>query len=158
MSFKQGTWLTGAGVGLPVQVVHGDVAASNLLADERSGEVTAVLDFDIAGADLRVQDLVVGLKQSGALEAPDWQRRATALVRGYCGAREASAAARSRGNWRTDSGSGAGCGDALRPSRLPARRKAVRRSTWRVHDLATCGAHTDRCRDAKRMEQHDELR
>jgi len=63
MSFKQGTWRTWAGAGLPVQVVHGDVAASNLLADERSGEVTAVLDFEIAGAGLRVQDLVVGLKQ-----------------------------------------------------------------------------------------------
>jgi len=88
MSFKQGTWLTGAGVGLPVQVVHGDVAASNMLADERTGEVTAMLDFEIAGADLRVQDLVVGLKQSGALDAQDWQHRAAALARGYCGARE----------------------------------------------------------------------
>jgi homoserine kinase type II len=86
--FQQGTWLTGAGAGLPVQVVHGDVAASNVLADERTGEVTAVLDFEIAGADLRVQDLVVGLKQSGALDPPDWRRRAAALARGYCGARE----------------------------------------------------------------------
>jgi hypothetical protein len=34
--FQQGTWLSGAGAGLPVQVVHGDVAASNMLADERS--------------------------------------------------------------------------------------------------------------------------
>jgi homoserine kinase type II len=86
--FEQGTWLTGAGAGLPVQVVHGDVAASNMLADERTGAVTAMLDFEIAGADLRVQDLVVGLKQSGALDAPDWQRRAAALARGYCSARE----------------------------------------------------------------------
>jgi homoserine kinase type II len=37
--------------GLPVQVVHGDLAASNLLADERTGEITAVLDFEIAGLD-----------------------------------------------------------------------------------------------------------
>jgi homoserine kinase type II len=86
--FQQGTWLTGAGVGLPVQVVHGDVAASNVLADERTGEVTAMLDFEIAGADLRVQDLVVGLKQSGALDAPDWQRRAGAMASGYCSAQE----------------------------------------------------------------------
>ncbi|MGH3305601.1 MAG: phosphotransferase, partial [Streptosporangiaceae bacterium] len=71
-----------------VQVVHGDVAASNVLADERTGEVTAMLDFEIAGADLRVQDLVVGLKQSDALDAPDWQHRAAALARGYCGDQE----------------------------------------------------------------------
>jgi homoserine kinase type II len=94
--FEQGTWLAGAGAGLPVQVVHGDVAASNVLADERTGELTAMLDFEIAGADLRVQDLVVGLKQSGALDSPEWQRRVGALARGYCGAQqltEAEAAA-----------------------------------------------------------------
>jgi homoserine kinase type II len=96
MGFEQGTWLTGAGAGLPVQVVHGDVAASNMLADERTGEVTAMLDFEIAGADLRVQDLVVGLKHSGALDSPKWQGRAGALARGYCAAQqliEAEAAA-----------------------------------------------------------------
>jgi homoserine kinase type II len=86
--FEQGAWLTGAGAGLRIQVVHGDLAASNVLADERTGEVTAVLDFEIAGADLRVQDLVVGLKQSGALDAPDWQRRTAALARGYCDVQE----------------------------------------------------------------------
>ena len=77
-----------ASAGLPVQIVHGDVGASNVLADERTGAVTAILDFEIAGAELRVQDLVVGLTHSGALDAPDWQRRAAALARGYCGARE----------------------------------------------------------------------
>ncbi len=90
--FAQGAWLTGAGAALPVQVVHGDLAASNVLADERTGKVTAMLDFEIAGADLRVQDLVVGLKHSYALDAPDWQRRTVALARGYCGARELSPA------------------------------------------------------------------
>jgi homoserine kinase type II len=35
-----------------------------------------------------VQDLVVGLKQSGALDAPDWQRRAGAMASGYCSAQE----------------------------------------------------------------------
>lgn len=88
MGFEQGTWLTGAGTGLPVQVVHGDMAASNMLTDERTGEVTAVLDFEIAGAELRVQDLVVGLKQSAVLDAPDWQYRVAALARGYCSAQE----------------------------------------------------------------------
>jgi homoserine kinase type II len=81
--FEQGTWLTGVGAGLPVQVVHGDVAASNVLADQGTGAVTAMLDFEIAGAELRVQDFVVALKQSGALDAPDWQRRVVALARGY---------------------------------------------------------------------------
>jgi homoserine kinase type II len=73
--FEQGMWLTGVGADLPVQVVHGDVAASNVLADEHTGQVIAMLDFEIAGADLRVQDLVVGLKQSGALDTSDWQRQ-----------------------------------------------------------------------------------
>lgn len=86
--FEQGAWLAGVGAGLPVQVVHGDLAASNVLADERTGEVTAMLDFEIAGADLRVQDLVVGLMQSGALDTPDWQQRSAALARGYCDAQE----------------------------------------------------------------------
>ncbi len=90
--FEHGTWLTGVlrpgARSLPVQVVHGDPAASNVLADEDTGEVTAVLDFEIAGAELRVQDLVVALKQSDALDAPDWQRRAAALARGYRSAQE----------------------------------------------------------------------
>jgi homoserine kinase type II len=83
-----GTAPTVASPGLPVQVVHGDLSASNLLADEQTGAVTAVLDFEIAGADLRIQDLVVGLKQSVALEAADWQRPVAALFRGYSSARE----------------------------------------------------------------------
>jgi homoserine kinase type II len=86
--FEHGTWLTGVGAGLPVQVVHGDPAPSNVLADEGTGVVTAMLDFEIAGAELRVQDLVVALKQSGALDAPDWQQRAAALARGYRSAQE----------------------------------------------------------------------
>jgi homoserine kinase type II len=88
MSFEPASWLARADPGLPVQVVHGDVAASNVLADERTGEVTAVLDFEIAGADLRVQDLVVGLRHSGALTGPGWQRRTAALARGYRGVQE----------------------------------------------------------------------
>ncbi len=86
--FEHGVWLTGIGAGLPVQVVHGDVAASNVLTAEDTGQVTAILDFEIAGADLRVQDLVVALKQSEALDAPDWQRRVAALAGGYRSAQE----------------------------------------------------------------------
>jgi homoserine kinase type II len=88
VGFEHGMWLTGVGAGLPVQVVHGDAAASNVLADEHTGAVTAILDFEIAGAELRVQDLVVALKQSAALDAPDWRRRAVALARGYRSAQE----------------------------------------------------------------------
>ena len=70
--------------GLPVQVVHGDVGGSNTLVHERSGAVTALLDFEIAGADFRVQDLVVGLLHSGALEGAGWRARTSALAGGFC--------------------------------------------------------------------------
>ena len=55
------------GADLPIQVVHGDLGASNTLVDERTGETTGVLDFELAGPDARVQDLLVGLLLSGAL-------------------------------------------------------------------------------------------
>src|SRR6266702_28273 len=38
---------------------------------------------ELAGPDVRVQDLLVGLLLSGALAGPGWARRAAALVRGY---------------------------------------------------------------------------
>ena len=72
-----------AGEALPVQVVHGDLGASNALVDERTGEVTGVLDFELAGPEARVQDLLIGLLLSGALAGPGWARRAAALVRGH---------------------------------------------------------------------------
>jgi homoserine kinase type II len=67
----------------PSQVVHGDFAASNMLADPATGAVTAVLDFEISGADLRAQDLVAALVQTGALDGPDWEDRVAALAAGY---------------------------------------------------------------------------
>ena len=45
--------------------------------------MTGVLDFELAGPDARVQDLLVGLLLSGALAGPGWARRAAALVRGH---------------------------------------------------------------------------
>jgi len=72
-----------AGEDLPVQVVHGDLGASNALVDERTGQMTGVLDFEMAGPDARVQDLLIGLLLSGALAGPGWARRAAALVRGH---------------------------------------------------------------------------
>lgn len=68
---------------LPVQVVHGDLAASNMLADPRSGRVTAILDFEIAGTDFRAQDIVVMLYSTGALDGPEWEQHAAALIAGF---------------------------------------------------------------------------
>jgi Ser/Thr protein kinase RdoA (MazF antagonist) len=45
--------------------------------------VNGLLDFELAGTDYRVQDLVAALLLSGALEGPDWHRRVAALVRGH---------------------------------------------------------------------------
>ena len=67
---------------LPVQVVHGDLGPSNVLVNKQTGELTGLLDFEIAGADFRVQDLVAALLLSGALEGCQWESRAAALVRG----------------------------------------------------------------------------
>jgi homoserine kinase type II len=79
-------WARCAARRLPVQVVHGDLGPSNILVDEDSGELTGILDFEIAGPDCRVQDLVAALLLSGALEGQDWPTRATALIRGVSGA------------------------------------------------------------------------
>ena len=85
-------WWAGAAGTLPVQVVHGDLAASNVLADPDAGQVTALLDFEIAGADFRVQDFLVALHQSGALGAAQWQRRTAAFLRGHASVRQLSRA------------------------------------------------------------------
>ena len=76
-------WAPETGGDLPVQVVHGDLGASNVLVDERTGEVTGVLDFELAGPGRRIQDLMAALLLSGALAGPGWARRAAALVRGH---------------------------------------------------------------------------
>ena len=44
---------------LPQQIIHGDFDRSNVLMND--GSITAILDFDIAGPDLRLLDLVVAL-------------------------------------------------------------------------------------------------
>jgi Ser/Thr protein kinase RdoA (MazF antagonist) len=76
-------WWDTSGENLPVQVVHGDPAASNTLADPRSGRVTAILDFEFAGTDFRAQDIVVALYSSGALDGPGWKLRAAPLIAGF---------------------------------------------------------------------------
>jgi homoserine kinase type II len=79
-------WHRSAATRLPIQVVHGDIGASNVLVDEESGRLTGILDFEIAGADYRVQDLVATLLLTGALEGAAWPARAAALMRGVVGA------------------------------------------------------------------------
>ena len=47
---------------LPRQIVHGDFALGNLLVSR--GRVTGVLDFEIAGVDLRLTEVAAALTQS----------------------------------------------------------------------------------------------
>ena len=88
---RTGRWWPAA-AGLPVQVIHGDLAPSNMLAARQTGEVTGLLDFEFAGAGFRVQDLLAALYNSPALDAPDWPQVTTAVVRGWVSARPLEAA------------------------------------------------------------------
>ena len=78
---KAGRWWPGTD-DLPAQVIHGDLAPSNMLADPDTGEVTGLLDFELAGAGFGVQDILAALYNSTALSAPDWPRRTAAFLRG----------------------------------------------------------------------------
>ncbi|WP_027345964.1 phosphotransferase enzyme family protein [Hamadaea tsunoensis] len=67
---------------LPVQIIHGDMAASNVLVED--GRVSAVLDFEIAGADLRVTDLVGAILQcTDGWWEPGGTEQAEIFLRGY---------------------------------------------------------------------------
>jgi len=68
--------------GLPPQVIHGDLAPSNVLVDSDTGEVAGLLDFELAGVGFRVQDILAALYNSAALRAPDWPDRTAAFLRG----------------------------------------------------------------------------
>ena len=83
---RAGRWWPGA-AGLPAQVVHGDLAPSNVLADPGPGEITGLLDFELAGAGFRVQDVLAALYNSTALRAPGWPRRTGAFLRGCASVR-----------------------------------------------------------------------
>jgi homoserine kinase type II len=83
---RAGRWWPGTR-SLPAQVIHGDLAPSNVLADPDTGEVTGLLDFELAGAGFRVQDILAALCNSTALRAPDWPRRTAAFLRGYASVR-----------------------------------------------------------------------
>jgi homoserine kinase type II len=68
---------------LPVQIVHGDLATSNVLIGA-DGQVSAVLDFEVAGLDLRVTDLVAGLSMAVDWEEPERAaEQESAFRRGY---------------------------------------------------------------------------
>lgn len=83
---RAGRWWPGAGA-LPTQVIHGDLAPGNVLADPDTGQVTGVLDFELAGAGFRVQDILAALYNSAALGAPDWPRRTAAFWHGCASVR-----------------------------------------------------------------------
>jgi homoserine kinase type II len=67
---------------LPCQIIHGDLALSNLLMTD--GRVSAVLDWEIAGWDMRVNDVVGALMTStGNPEDAQWPARVDAFHSGY---------------------------------------------------------------------------
>ncbi|MFI7455040.1 phosphotransferase enzyme family protein [Nonomuraea sp. NPDC049714] len=84
-------WSAGCGA-LPTQVIHGDLAAWNVLVDEDTGEVSGLLDFEFAGVGFLVQDVMAALFYSGALESRDWQLGTAAFLRGYASVRPLDAA------------------------------------------------------------------
>jgi len=88
---RAGRWWPGTD-GLPPQVIHGDLTPANLLADPDTGEVTGLLDFELAGAGFRVQDVMAALYHSTALTTPDWPRRTAAFLRGCSLARRLESA------------------------------------------------------------------
>jgi Ser/Thr protein kinase RdoA (MazF antagonist) len=67
---------------LPNQVVHADLAASNVLVSPDTGAVTGVLDFELAGYWIRAIELAVVLALSGSAHGPGWPRRAAAVACG----------------------------------------------------------------------------
>ena len=58
-----------------------------MLADPDTGEVTGLLDFELAGAGFGVQDILAALYNSTALRTPDWPRRTAAVLRGCASVR-----------------------------------------------------------------------
>lgn len=67
---------------LPVQIVHGDLGLSNVLIGS-DGAVVGVLDFEIAGMDLRAADLAAGLSMAVEWGSAHEQAQVAAFRRGY---------------------------------------------------------------------------
>jgi homoserine kinase type II len=78
---RAGRWWPGT-ESLPAQFIHGDLAPSNVLTDPGTGEVTGLLDFELAGVGFRVQEILAALHNSAVLGAPDWPDRTAAFLRG----------------------------------------------------------------------------
>ncbi|MBX3015734.1 MAG: phosphotransferase [Caldilineaceae bacterium] len=76
------TWIDTAYDQLPQQLIHSDYAPSNTLY--AAGRITAVLDFEFAGLDVRAMDVAAGLVFSMRLwENPQPLPYAAAFARGY---------------------------------------------------------------------------
>jgi len=58
-----------------------------VLADPDTGEITGLLDFELAGAGFWAQDVLAALYNSAALRTADWQRRSSAFLRGCAAVR-----------------------------------------------------------------------
>ncbi|PQP80110.1 aminoglycoside phosphotransferase [Paenibacillus sp. PCH8] len=69
---------------LPHQLVHGDVNASNVLADQQ-GEICAILDFEFATWDVRVMELAVPMSDLLTMDkSEDWMWQAQeSLIKGF---------------------------------------------------------------------------
>lgn len=73
---------------VPRQIVHGDWGAGNLL--QQDGVVTGVLDFEVAGTDLAINDLAAAILQCiHDVWAPAGRGLLEALLEGYCAVRRA---------------------------------------------------------------------
>lgn len=60
-ALEQDAACVAAQMGLPTQLIHGDVALSNALIAAANIQVTGLLDFEISGWDTRVADFSTGL-------------------------------------------------------------------------------------------------
>lgn len=67
---------------LPTQIVHDDMALSNVVMGA-DGDVVAVLDFEVAALDARVADLVAGLAMAVDWRTPQQEAQVAAYRRGY---------------------------------------------------------------------------
>lgn len=69
--------------GLPVQLVHGDLALGNVLIQD--GRVTGVLDFEIAGKGTKIGDVVAATWMASGFGSPGDTERLAAFQRGFVG-------------------------------------------------------------------------
>ena len=68
--------------GLPETLIHGDVHYDNSLADEATGKVTGIIDFEFASYDWRMMEAAAGL--SKYVGEPDPMPYVLDYLTGYC--------------------------------------------------------------------------